>query len=64
MCDNKCHGCGLDTEKCFYGGDCLEVQAIYREQQKEKLADIDPDEVECDMCGYTYGEKSHDHCRW
>ena len=62
MCNDKCLGCGLDIEKCFYGGDCLEVRGIYREQQKEKLKDINVDEIECDVCGYTYGEKCHDQC--
>ena len=42
--------------------DCAELALIYREQQREKLADIDVDEIDCDVCGYTYGERSHDNC--
>lgn len=42
--------------------DCEELAAIFREQQREKLSDIDPDEIECDVCGRTYGECSHDQC--
>ena len=42
--------------------DCEELSIIYREQQREKLRDIDVDEIECDVCGRTYGETSHDHC--
>ena len=43
--------------------DCEELRAIYREQQREKLRDIDIDEIECDVCGLTYGQASHDLCR-
>lgn len=41
-----CPGCGKPLDACYYGGDCLEVKAIYRQQQREKLRDIDPDEIE------------------
>ena len=43
--------------------DCEELQAIYREQQREKLRDIAIDEITCDVCGMTYGQDSHDLCR-
>lgn len=43
--------------------DCEELAAIYREQQREKLRDIDIDEITCDVCGMTYGQESHDLCR-
>ena len=43
--------------------DCEELAAIYRQQQREKLRDIDVDEVTCDVCRLTYGEASHDDCR-
>ena len=43
--------------------DCEELRAIYREQQREKLRDIDVDETACDVCGRSYGEASHDDCR-
>jgi len=39
--DDKCPGCGEHIDVCYYGGDCLEVDAIYREQQREKLRDIE-----------------------
>lgn len=55
---NTCRICG--TDPCE--NDCMELATIYREQQREKLADIDPDEIECDVCGHTYGECSHDQC--
>lgn len=42
--------------------DCEEIASIYREQQREKLRDIDPEEIECDVCGRTYGEAYHDDC--
>lgn len=35
---------------------------IYREQQREKLWDIDPDEINCEVCGRSYGEATHDEC--
>jgi hypothetical protein len=43
--------------------DCEELALIYREHQREKLRDIDVDEIHCDNCGLTYGEASHDGCR-
>lgn len=48
-----CRGCKQSIDKCYYGGDCLEVQAICREQQKEKLRDIDISDMdrECMECG-------------
>ncbi len=42
--------------------DCEERALIYRDQQREKLRDIDVDEICCDNCGLTYGEASHDDC--
>ena len=53
-----CRGC----KRANCDDDCEELQAIYREQQREKLRDIDPDDVTCDVCGRTYGEMSHDLC--
>lgn len=44
--------------------DCEELALIYRQQQREKLRDIDPDEIVCDLCGRTYGEAPHDECHW
>lgn len=55
---NKCRICG----KTDCDDDCEELDAIYREQQREKLLDIDVDEITCDWCGRTYGETSHDAC--
>ena len=48
-----CPGCKLPIDKCYYGGDCLEMQLIYREQQREILADIDIGDLtgECMVCG-------------
>lgn len=57
-----CSVCKQPLDVCPYGGDCGEVRYIYRQQQKEKLADIDIDECTCDVCGYTYGERTHDQC--
>jgi hypothetical protein len=52
MDTNLCPGCKLPIDQCYYGGDCLEVQAINREQQREKLADIDIEGMgECMDCG-------------
>lgn len=42
--------------------DCEELQEIYRQQQREKLRDIDPDEIDCEVCGQTYGEATHEDC--
>ena len=56
--DTKCRICGVIN--C--DNDCAELALIYREQQREKLSDIDVNEIECDECGYTYGERSHDDC--
>ncbi len=55
----ECRICG----KCDCDDDCEELRAIYREQQREKLRDIDIDEITCDVCGMTYGQESHDLCR-
>lgn len=52
MSTDVCPGCKQPIATCYYGGDCLEVQAIFREQQKEQLADIDTDELGgCASCG-------------
>ena len=56
---DECRICG----KPNCDDDCEELAAIYREQHREKLRDIDPDEIECDVCGLTYGQASHDDCR-
>lgn len=53
-----CKVCGDDP--C--DNDCEELQLIYRDRQREILSDIDPDEIECDVCGLTYGEVSHVDC--
>lgn len=60
---NICPGCKQPIDQCYYGGDCLEVQAIYREQQKEKLQDIDIStmERECMQCGCPI-DKPHYLC--
>lgn len=51
-CLIRCHGCGETIDSCYYGGDCLEVRAIYREQQREKLADIIVEDLhDCPFCG-------------
>ena len=42
--------------------DCEELALIYRQEQREKLRDINPDEIKCDVCGFTYGECSHRDC--
>lgn len=42
--------------------DCEELAAIYRDQQREKLRDIDIEAIECEVCGKSYGEASHDDC--
>lgn len=42
--------------------DCEELALIYRQQQREKMRDIDPDEITCDECGLTYGDASHELC--
>ena len=42
--------------------ECEELALIYREQQREKLRDIDPAQIDCDVCGYTYVERSHNDC--
>jgi hypothetical protein len=55
----ECRICG----KRDCDDDCEELQAIYREHQREKLRDIDVDEITCDVCGMTYGQDSHDLCR-
>lgn len=57
-----CLGCKQPLDVCPYGGDCLEVQAIYREQQREKLRDIDPDEIECDWCRRSYTDCCFSPC--
>lgn len=62
MTEPTCPGCLQPIDSCFYGGDCLEVRAIRRVIEREKLRDIDPDEIECDVCGRTYGEYTHDQC--
>lgn len=36
-----CPGCKEPLDVCPHGGDCLEVQSIYREQQREKMKDLD-----------------------
>lgn len=64
MNTNRCATCNKHIDVCPNGGDCGEVRAIYREQQREKLRDIDPDEILCDVCGYSYAERSHDDCHW
>lgn len=65
MCDT-CHVCkrpiGDGPREC--DGDCGELALIFRERQREINLDIDPDETECDVCGLTYGEVSHEECRW
>lgn len=43
--------------------DCEEMAAIYRDQQREKLRDVDVDEIDCDVCGQSYGDRPHDDCR-
>lgn len=60
--NDVCEGCGKTIEDCYYGGDCLEMRAIYRKEQKEKLQDIDLEEIICSVCGYSYGECSHKNC--
>lgn len=50
MSDHTCPGCKQPVSECPYGGDCLEVQAICREQEREKLRDIDLDAIECEWC--------------
>lgn len=55
----ECRICG----KRDCDDDCEELQAIYREHQREKLRDIDVDEITCDVCGVTYSQDSHDLCR-
>lgn len=60
---HTCPVCHQPLDACPYGGDCGEVQDIYRAEQREKLRDIDPDEIQCDVCGRSYGEASHDECR-
>ena len=57
-----CEGCKQSLDACPYGGDCLEVQAIYRAEQREKLRDIDPDEIECDWCRRSYTDCCFDPC--
>jgi hypothetical protein len=52
-----CPGCGEPIDVCYYGGDCLEVSAICREQEREKLRDIEITEDECVLCGDSM---SHD----
>jgi len=47
-----CQGCKQAIDICPYGGDCPEMQAIYREQQKQRLADIDLEDLDnCTECG-------------
>ena len=55
----ECRICG----KRDCDDDCEELRVIYREHQREKLRDIDIDEITCDVCGLTYGQESHDLCR-
>ncbi len=55
---NKCSICG--KQDC--DDDCAELAVIYREQQREKLRDIDAGEIVCDQCSMTYSEASHDDC--
>ena len=54
----ECRICG----KRDCDDDCAELRVIYREHQREKLRDIDIDEITCDVCGRTYGQDSHDLC--
>lgn len=65
MCDT-CHVCerpiGEGPREC--DGDCGERALIFRERQREINLDIDADEIDCDICGLSYGEASHDECRW
>lgn len=48
---NCCAVCGQPIDICPYGGDCGEMKIIYREQQREKLRDIEIRDGECAMCG-------------
>jgi hypothetical protein len=57
-----CPGCKQPLDACPYGGDCLEVQAIYRAEQREKLRDIDLDEIECEWCNRSYTDCCFDPC--
>ena len=38
-----CPECLKPVSVCPYGGDCAEMKTIYREQQREKLRDLDPE---------------------
>lgn len=42
----NCAVCGKPEYLCPYNGDCAEMEYIYRESQREKLRDIDPEEIE------------------
>lgn len=55
---SECRICG----KRDCDDDCEELRAMAREHQREKLRDIDIDEITCDVCGRTYGQDSHDLC--
>lgn len=59
MAETTCRIC----KRANCDDDCEELAAIYRAQQREKLRDIDVDEIHCDVCGHSYGQRSHDGCR-
>jgi hypothetical protein len=48
-----CSVCKQPIDVCPYGGDCGEMQTIYREQQRKMLLDIDVSDMhnECMVCG-------------
>ena len=59
MGETACRIC----KKANCDDDCEELAAIYRDQQREKLRAIDVDEIDCDVCGYSYGHRTHEDCR-
>jgi len=57
-----CQGCKQAIDICPYGGDCPEMQAIYREQQKQQLADIDLEDLDNRILCSCPINKGRDFC--
>lgn len=62
MAEHTCAVCRRPIDICPNGGDCGEMQLIYREQQREKLRDIDLNEIDCYWCDRPVEECCFDPC--
>lgn len=59
--EEVCPVCKKPLDVCPYGGDCGEMQLIYRQRQREILADLEPPHGHCTDCGEPLADPNE---RW